>query len=201
MARKPNKAPKRKALRKIIRQEATSTLMKLSETKYHDKDYALGADLNGAIVDLSSIGQGSTDVTRDGDKALPTSLFVGFSVIGETYSGIVRMIIFRWIDTGIPTPGNICEGLGGNYATISPFVHDLRGNFQVLRDKHYRVSNNGGSEIVTDVFTMKLAKKTLQYYQGGVSARNKIYALLITDRSLATSPNIYLTTRMNYKDF
>lgn len=190
-----------KSVKKIARQEATKVVMKLSETKYHDRQFALGADFNGAVIDLSSIGQGDTDVTRDGDKILPVTLEVGFNVVGETYSGIVRLIIFRWIKDSIPVPGDIMDSLGGSYATISPYQHDLRKNFQVLKDKTYTVSNNGGTELRSDQYILKMAKKTIEYYQGGVTAKNKIYALMVGDRALATSPGMFLMTRLNYKDF
>lgn len=184
----------------IARRIAHRVVNQGAEHKYHDKQSSTTADFNGLIVDVSAVAQGDTDITRDGDKLMPTSLEVGFNLIGETYSGICRLVVFRWKEASIPLVSEIFQGSGGAYATIQPFDHDERSRFEVLADKRYSVSNNGGTEIVTTRFRLKLAKKRIEFIGGSTTGRNKIYVIMISDRSLVTSPGTFLMTRLNYTD-
>lgn len=190
----------KKTIQKIARHEADRMIGRIAESKYWDTQSSTSADFSGLIVDLSVVPVGTGDLARIGDKISPTSLEVGFNVIGETFSGIARIVIFRWLDDSTPVPTDIFQALGGGFATVQPFTHDQRSKFNVLSDKRMTVSNNGGSEIVSMRYTLKLAKKNIAYSAGTTTGRSKIYACLVGDRAVVSAPGHFLMTRLNYKD-
>lgn len=201
---KGNKYTKKKAVtvkdvKRIVKEYEKS----VSENKYSDITSTLASlDYNGQSVDVSSVAQGTTDSTRIGDQLKPTSLRLAYWLNGESFSSIVRVIVFRWLpDTGlgVPSVANILQHYGSALGVLSPFIHDTRSQFNILYDKVHKVSNSGGSELVHVDATIKTAK-LIQYNAAGVTGLGRIYAIFITDRVLATSCTALVHARLNYID-
>lgn len=200
-ARKLVRDNEKREMRAVSRKVATQTLLRYSEIKYHNTQYTGGIDNNGIIYDLSAVGQGDTDITRDGDRMMPTSLDVAFMVNGEANSGISRLIIFRWFNNDTPTPSLILNTVGSSYSTVSPYYHDYKDKFNILLDRSFIVSNNG-KEIAQFKKRLVLAKtKQIQFVAGSTAGTNKIFALVIGDGILAGTPDTYLYSQMKYRDF
>lgn len=184
--------------REVVRREDRKT----SEIKHYDYGYLPTVSYAGDIQALTPVTQGDTDVTRDGDRLMPIKLSVKWLINGETYSGLIRVIIFRWNDFSIPTVDDILQSTGSSYSVVSPYVRDKKSNFQVLQDRVYSVSNNGGVEVRTGSYTSKkLAKKQIEYVGGtATSAKNSFYSLILSDRVLASSPTMTAFTSLQYTD-
>lgn len=188
-------------VRKIARNEAEKVILRDSEIKYHNTQYDGGIDNAGIIYDLSAVAQGDTDITRDGDRLMPTTMDLAFLLNGETHSGVSRLIVFRWFNNDTPTPSLILNTTGTSYSTVSPYYHDYKDKFNILLDKSLVVSNNG-KEIAQYKKRLYLAKtKQIQYVAGSTTGTNKLFALVIGDGILAGTPDSYLYTHMRYRDF
>jgi len=119
---------------------------------------------------------------------------------GESYSSIVRVAVFRWLDDTTPTVSDIFRGTTSAwYLPLSIYNHDQRGKFNILYDKTHVVSNNG-NELVSINKTLKLAKKQFRYTNGTTTGTNKLYVFVGADRALSTSADAYLLTNITYTD-
>lgn len=200
-AKKIVKSNEVREMKAISRREAQKVLLNLSEIKYHNTTNTGAVDYAGMCYDLSAVAQGDTDITRDGDALLPTSLDIGLMINGETHSGVYRLIIFRWFNNDSPTPSLILNTVSSSYSTVSPYYHDYKQKFNILLDRSFKVSNNG-NEIEQFKKRLVLAKsKQIQYVAGSTTGTNKIWALVISDGVLAGTPDMYLYTQMKYRDF
>jgi len=198
VTKKPEAKDTVKLVKKLIKQHEQQVV----EHKYYDlADTLASLSSTATILDVSAVPQGDTDRTRDGDRISPISISLHYYINGETYSGIVRVMMFRWLPNSVTdTPGASELFHAPSQIIISPFVHDQRGQFNVLYDKTHVVCNNGGSEISVVNKTVKLARKQIDYSNSGVEGSCKLYLLFVTDRVLATSPYGYVRTRLNYTD-
>lgn len=172
------------------------------EMKYNNSNTVFSSlvSYNGSLEDLTNIVRGDADTNRDGDRLLPISLRFSYVLYGETYSSVFRILIFRWKPDSVPTVGDVLFTTGSGYAVTCDYQHDQRNQFEILYDKKHTVSNNGGSELVVVTKSLKMAKKQVDYTAGGTSGSNKIWAIAISDRSLATSGTIAMTYRLNFTD-
>lgn len=193
-------------LKKTIRSEARKVtkraIMTASESKYNDVYSAPPIDFSGAILALTNTTQGTSDVTRIGDSITPSKLWFRMLVNGETSSGMVRLILFRWTDFGAPIVSNILQSTGSSYSVSSPYVHDRQSQqYTILYDQTKPVSNNGGSELIMFNYTRKLAAKKIQYLLAGTNGgKNELYAIIITDTDFANSPTVALSSRFEFKE-
>lgn len=169
-------------------------------------------DYNGTLQCLSLVPQGSTDVTRIGDKLMPTSLDIcGHFVLPQTLANrpysFVRMIIFRWLqdtDDTNPTVSDIVDYAGSDQVVLTSPVHDKRPDFNILYDS--------GPKMVSPLLTagqtlhlnlkmrLKLAGKEISFVGASTSGRNHIYALFLADVPATYNPYVRMFSRLNFKD-
>lgn len=189
-------------LKSIANKEAQKVVKVAGELKFFEAAFAPALDYNGSIVNLSNIGQGDTGQTRDGVMIQPTSAQVSMSLNGETFSGQLRAIIFRWKPNTVPAATAVISGsyVGTPYVVNAPHNHALRKDYQVLSDKTYTVSNNGGSELRHIRESMKLAKQKIQFTVGANTGYNHIYLVIYTDRAAVSSPGIIGVHRLYFTD-
>lgn len=129
----------------------------MAEHKYHDtqcffgRGQTLPLSISGAIICLTNIVQGTTDLTRLGDKCTGTSLEYKF--ILQCYNGTylpidaparfinMRVIFFIWKDDVVPFTGDIFQysyPSGAFLGPISPLNHDRKIKRKILYDKYFR---------------------------------------------------------------
>jgi len=163
-----------------------------------------------ALYQWSSVPQGSTVSTREGDRIEPTKLIVNFDLHYPTINDAVfRLIIFQWkpdnsID--VPSAAKILSITGTIYAHLSPYVQTstLRSKFKVLYDKTF-ANKNGVIDDVQhyEVDITKFASKYITYTVGStVSGKNQIYALSLSDQLAggANSVAFQKAVFLNWKD-
>lgn len=200
MARGKKQCVTKKDVKKLIKQDRQQT----NELKYFNQTSVFASLLSstGVLESVSNVARGASDSQRDGDRLLPTSLRISYSCFGESLSFQFRFIVLRWIpdDTGLaPTVPMILQNSASGFSVNSDYVHDQRGQFNILYDKTHTISNNG-NELLHKVINVKMAKKQMDYTAAGIGGANKIYVLGITDRSLATSGTAQYVSRLNYYD-
>lgn len=169
-------------------------------------------DSTGAIIDLTSIAQGDTDTTRDGDQCKLQRVTFNFQVFlnnAVITQAMVRVILFRWknFDNAVaPLPGDVLlMGLGSINAPLSTYVHDTRENIEIIKDKTINVTtwSNGSS---TMNFYCRLSKKLnslVRFVGATTSGEGKIFALLVADTAAgaaANRPQISYMTQMDFID-
>lgn len=185
------------AVKRIVQKEIKNA----AEKKYHDKNLQPAVSFFGSVTNLSEIPVGTNDVGRIGDKCTPTNLSIRFFINGETITGLVRCIVFRWNQFTVPGVDNILQTTGSVYGPTSPYVHDTLSERTILHDQVYTVSNNGGSELRYVHVAKKLAKKPIEFTLGGTtSAKHQIYVLFISESALISSPTIAMYSRLNFID-
>lgn len=174
---------------------------KVVELKYHEQvDSMTAISYSGTVTCLSTIARGDADTQRDGDRLSPLYMDLAYWINGEVYSGIIRMIIFRWLPATVPTATDIITAVGTDRACTQFYEHDQRSQYNVLYDNTVTVSNNGGSELKVVRKHIKLGRKQIDYTAGGTTGSNQFYVLYLSDRSLATSPSGFLRARLSYTD-
>lgn len=196
----------KKAVTKIVK----SQIKKVQENKHIDYPNIFLVSYAGTIIPAFDVPQGNSDVTRNGDQLTPVSIQYSYQWIGGDSNNISRLIIFRWHPFYVvnpPTPGLILELVSNANAPNSPYVHDQRGNFEVLYDK---LTSTNGTDAVTLATSnsqvsyrgsIKMAKKKVQYAAGSTTnAMDNIYILAITDSSATNHPQLTIYTRMNFTD-
>lgn len=190
------------ATKKLI----NKTLHAKSETKYHDVNTQTTADYAGSVIDLCSVSQGDTDITRDGDQLYISSLQLRWEVIQADSTNNCRLLVFQWLadssDTGTPGVSDILSStfIGGINAPNAPYKHDNRFQYKILLDQRFALSDDKPSQIGIKYLTRGMKRK-IQYVAAGNSGTNKIYMILISDSSAVSHPTFNIATRLKYKDF
>lgn len=194
--------PRRNANISDVRKMIKRNNKNIQEMKYHNVSTVFSSlvDFNGSLEDMTVIARGDADTNRDGDRLLPKTLRISYSMFGEALSSIFRVIVFRWKPASVPTVGSVLFSTGSGYIIDSDYQHDQRNQFEILYDKKHTVSNNGGSELMTVTRTLRMAKKQIDYTGGGTTGSNKIYVIAATDRNLASSATIQMVYRLNFTD-
>lgn len=190
-----------KEAKKLMRKVYKAEDKKSTEMNFSDENPSVIADYTGDVNSLTDVIQGTGDEKREGDKIMPINIRFSQVVNGETYSGVIRTIIFRWKEFSIPVVDDILYTSGSVNGVLSPYSHDKRSKFVVLMDKVQQVSNNGGAELAILNKTFKLAQQQIEYVGASTTGgKNSIYSLVITDRALVTSPSVYQYARLNFTD-
>lgn len=168
---------------------------------------------------LNSIGSGSADGQRVGNKVRLTSLTMNLSITGPTYVtggydsfSNVRIVIFRvknWnASTTIAYSDYFTPPSGAVYGHTALYNWDNRKNFKVIWDKTMTVNEvvggTGADDMVRNIKkTIKLKFNT--YYTGtgtggGSIMRNALFIAAWSDSSVAPNPQFAGVIRLKYQD-
>lgn len=196
------KNPKQKGLNKKEKKQVKSIINQGRENKYLDVLIDASNLATGVVYSLADVPQGDTDTTRDGDQLVQRAMRIkGRALVADT-TNQVRMIVFRWKQNTVPVVGDILSAsyIGTVYAPLSPYHHDGRSNFTVLYDKIFHV----GTYNIQKGFDTKWMnlRNNKQYFSAGASTSSKhcIYALVITDSTAVSNPNITFVSRLTFTD-
>lgn len=184
------------------------------ETKFYDISSS-GASVSstGTITSLTSIAQGTTDITRVGDSiSLMRMMWSGVLTVGDQFN-IVRVILFQWKPNDNVAPALadlLLNGPSGSPDVYSFYNHDLRGQFHIMSDRTYSLIGNGTSSSIpfqpkTQILIahnkgLSVGLKKVQYQGGTTVGTHKIYVLTLSDSSAVAHPIITYNARIYYKD-
>jgi len=182
------------------------------EHKYYEHNVSLvGAPSSGLFVQTSTIPQGDTDGTRDGDKLTLTSMNVSGSVYCGDVTNIVRLIFLQWRPPTSPSLTDILgKGADGtNVDVYSLYNHDKRSQFKILFDRSWSLAGYGTTsspygQDTEKLFRVNISKKLvkdLQYVNGSsTSGSNQIFYIALSDSIATPNPTFTFVMRMNYVD-
>lgn len=171
------------------------------ELKYAAFPLVSGDVINtGQIFSLSSIAQGDTNLTREGNVVYPTSLRMKFSVTNAGAPGarLFRVIVFKWRPDSTPTVGDILQ----NNDPLSFKDIDQRFNSNFIYDRMFKLGTAGASN---EKIIVNIVRKFSKYTMGFPSATsqanyNSLWCLVISDTATANIVIAEATSRLYFKD-
>jgi len=199
-------------------QKQITKIRRSQEMKFADTAYTTDFTTAGAIVHLSSVAQGDTESTRDGNMITATSLqyVMDMSLASPTSSTafssrICRVIIFQDKQQAGDTSPSVTNVL--TTADPTSFYQTVtRGRFKIYFDRYFTVrpfTYSNASPANTGLQVAKLYKGKIAFkyplnihYNGSAGTdiqRNGLYMLLITSVEEANDHND-IKVRLNYKD-
>lgn len=203
-----NRGRSGRTVRGIIRSAA--------EKKFFDVQYiSTGPQTTPYVASITDVPQGTTDLTRIGDKLHIHSIEIRMQMkvgmiaapnVAGTNQLMGRVILFQWKDDDTPTVGNILEVAD----PMSPFDHDRKVKRKVLMDRTFTLSGQVGTANTNYCYRdIIVSKKYLNLrrlpgegvnvsFQGAsTTGVNKIYILFIADYSTVF---FEYYTRLNFTD-
>lgn len=157
----------------------------------------------------SSIAQGDTIRTREGDRIEPTNLRMSYQVRHEDPTFITRIILFQWKpDTNVDAPSmaKILEVPNVANSVFFPYMQDTvdRAKFVVLKDIIHS-GNKEGLTIPSFTHTVninKFANKYINFNEANATTgKSLIYCLAISNRpSTDVEPTFNKIVYLRWKD-
>jgi hypothetical protein len=198
---KNNKSFKNKnALDQEIVRVATKILKKEQEKKSFDTGFGSTVASTGTLQKLSTIPQGDTDSTRDGDVLRTTQIDLIGSVVFADASNVIRLTIVRWNqDDSSAAPASVTD-LFQTATPYSPYNRDnLRAKkFTVVTDHFYGVGATGPN---IKTFEMKRKFQTnINFQSGANTGTGHLYAFMLTDSTGIPHPALNYVCRVWYTD-
>ncbi len=196
--RKSEYALAKKALKKV------NKIQKSIERKHHDLDITgpINIDWNPQLANLNVIPVGTSDTTRIGDKVQMTGLRSKIHIdLNTVQEGIFRCIVMYDKFDKITSSTDFLEIEGIPNGIESPYDVDTRGQYIILHDKVYSMSN-GSNRIKYINLSKKLNKGA--HWEGGstIATKGVLRFWLFSDTSdlLVTKPQWYGYSRVYYED-
>lgn len=204
---------KNKQVKAVVKEELLANEKRTVEKKFHDTFYTANPDNGGidanTLVRLSSIGVGTSDSLRVGDKCKPISVSVSFwakpSSTNFAYDSVIRLILFQWHPDSGRDPPSLNEILMGTrnglaQMPLSPMNHDGRAQFSILAQKTVLVGGGEDRIITGRMYSQKL--RGIEFRAGGNEGLQHIYLLVVSNQTagLTQEPEVYIDTRVNFTD-
>lgn len=201
---------RRKRKPALTRQEKAevATIVNRKLTKRLEKKYHLQAgagvnyDYNGNIVSLSSVAQGDTDTTRDGDSLYIRSIRLMGDITVADSTNLYRVIVFQWLDDTTPVASDVLSStyLGTANACNASYHHDQRKKFRIMFDKRYVLDSTDNTRLLIDTKQLRPFVRKIQYTAATTTGTNKIWGLFVSDSSAVSHPSLNYVSKMNFND-
>lgn len=192
----------RKPSKRLTRAVKT-IITKSSEKKTKVYQNTTTVDNTGYLLKLNEISQGDGDSNRNGDQVCIRSVQINFNAYLADTTNFVRFIAFQWY----PSSSLAYPGIGDilvdsiNYPFMSPYNHDKRFMFKILRDKLVKLDTDNPTQMVK-FFIKGGFKRKIQFIEtSSVNYTNGIYILMVSDSSAATHPTVLYSGKLNYSDY
>lgn len=168
------------------------------EYKYFDTAVSTSISSTATLSHLTAIGQGDTDVTRDGNTCRLKGLNIRHIMALNTLatSSNVRVIVFNWFDSTTPVAGNILANTGN---TTSQLNIENSDKFHILYDKHYSMDNVGCKLLDYKKYIKLNQKLKFNSTTGNDFENNSIWALFISSEPTNTVGNNF-SARVRFID-
>lgn len=162
---------------------------------------AANVDYDGGIQPLVSIGPGTTDEQRVGNRVRLTYM-VGRGVIQAVgVSGArVRIILYRDHNSLVTAPLSVLRYVG-DQGCISPYNDDTRQDFTILSDKTYHVQPGTEKDSASFNFSRKINKTVLWNDAAGIEENNiKMLAISSHPTGSSSKPLLSYSGQFFYTD-
>lgn len=212
--RRRNAARRRRGGKKLGKRQV-ATVKKLiarrQELKYRDYGGSYAPTTTGVMYQITTIPQGDTDITRDGDRLYLKKIYMRGELMANTDTyNFVRLILFQWKPTVSPATVSeiLLDGPSGSPDTLSHYSHDHRQNYRILYDKVMKVIGPASAAATPNtaatvrnfagVIYPKLHQ--LQYLGGTTNGTSQVYMLIISDSNVVPHPTLNLNFKMMFTD-
>lgn len=180
-----------------IKQMIDSHFKASTELKWFAVNFNSNLDYGGTVIGLTSVTQGDTDQTRDGDSLNRESIDIPFQLIRGDITNAIRIVLFSYGLNTVPTPSDIWTNLGSSYAPYGIIFPDAQQYVKVLSDRLYSVGDVNTNLI--DTISLKLSGK-MQFASSTSTGTNKIYMFAISDSAAASHPTIVGSSTLRFRD-
>jgi len=184
-------------LRKLIRNE----IARNEEPKHFDVLNSGTAGIAGSgVLYLSSMAQGSTDITRIGDQINLKSLQFRFDSIYADNTNFMRLIIFQWVGDAVTDVPTINAVLESTPYYLSPYNWDQRRKFRILHET-WKLDAVTSPRTHLGKGSVGLPIKTQQFLNASTNIEaGGLFAVFCSDSAAAAHPAYDLYTRVHYTD-
>lgn len=186
--------------KKYLKNMVNQKLLSVQEKKSFDFGFSASVDSTGAVAKITSIPQGDTDSSRQGDhiKLLKAELRAAASYADTT--NVVRLIIFKWNqDDSSAAPVGVTSILQ-TATPFSPYDRDNEraGKFTIVVDHLFGVSNVGQG-IATHEWYGKLTGQ-IAYQAASTAGTGNLYYAVISDSNALPHNTLSYVWRTYYTD-
>lgn len=220
--RRKRRTKRRRSYRRITKKFARRVITRAAERKY--LHYPISTTVSSSMLQmfypLSIMTQDATNSGFIGHKFQLTSIRVNGNFKPGDVHNYLRMIIFVWKDSDVYNATAISDvlditGQNGDTMVTAPYNIENAGNYQILYDKTYGLSNAIYADATPDVMTVplerfwrnvriKLTKRLpeVDFVAGSATGivRNQLCVALISDSGTASHPAADLHFRVRYVD-
>jgi hypothetical protein len=186
--------------KQLVKQMIDSRLAQVQEVKSFDTGFGTSVDNTGSLQKVSTVPQGDTDSSRDGDALVLKSIEMHSAFVIADTTNVLRHIIVRWNqDDSSSAPAAITDVLQ-TASAFSPYNRDNKRarKFDVLHDEFYGGALAGPGIIVR---TIKIKTKSQIAFQAtATTGTGHIYSFQISDSSAITHPTLNYVCRINFTD-
>lgn len=168
------------------------------ELKHSNHSFSGTVDQAGTIQSLSTVQEGDTNNSREGNVIYPTSskIRLNMEMNSAVTTTLVRIIVFKWLVGGnTPTVTDILQS-----AAVNSFKSEAnRYNSKILYDRTHQL--NEGASIKKMVYIKNKFRNYLMAFPEGTTQANKnsIYILILSDET-TNLPAISFQQRLYFKD-
>lgn len=168
------------------------------ELKHSNHSFSSTVSQTGTIVSLSTVQEGDTNNSRDGNVIYPTSsrIRMNMEMDVDAINTLVRVIVFKWLIGGTtPVVTDIIQT-----ASINSFKSELnRFNSQILYDRVHQLNIGATTKKMVNI-NNKFRNYLMAFPEATAQAnKNAIYILLLSDESVDL-PTVSFQQRLYYKD-
>lgn len=209
---RPRRRPRRRrSMWTIARKAAVGVLKARSEKKHVDTNITQGfMESNLVTADstycLTSVSQGDTDETRNGDNIYLNGLSGSFTNYFSTTtsantSGVYRNIIWQWYpDDAVPTPSLVVESTSGAQVVNSHYDVDNKKAFRILYDKCWTQDDNKHQvKFNYSIPGHRIPMRKIQYEDGTGVANGHIYMSFFSNTT-SDAVSFYGQNRTSFYD-
>lgn len=198
-AKKPRLNP---SLASQVSYQVRRQIAAAQEMKFHDTPIAAGQSSIGGLYDLTNMGQGDTNETRNGNKIKPRWIDARLNVEAADNINTMRLIFFQWHALATPTPDEILDPtlVGATWGPFTP-IKIPGGMFRILSDRTYLVENGSGGAVHAKA-NVRLSPnlRDCEYEGTGTTGPEHVYLLAISDSGVSPHPPLTGVVRVAYTD-
>jgi len=181
----------------LVRKELSQQI----EPKHFDVAFSSTAGSGGSgVLYLSAIPQGTTDITRVGDRLTLRSLEARWDTVYADATNIVRFILFQWIGDAVTDVPAITDILESVPYVFSAYNWDIRHKVRILHDETVSLADVG-PKVHQGKVKIGLANTQQRFLAASTNIEaGGLFALFVSDSAAIAHPVYNLYTRVAYND-
>lgn len=155
----------------------------------------------GTVLAMSQIPQGTTDITRVGDRITLKRVDVICNIVAADATNFMRLMLVKYHPQSDPTSPpsiNVFLNSVAGQGPASPPNHDTRLDYTVLDDRMIALTLSGMG-CATFSFSKSL-NFPLQFSGGSTTASNHLYLVAVSDSAAVSHPSLVYALKNWFTD-